>query len=389
MTAATYPRGASRALYDLAHTFESAEGGAARVQSGLEQLRELVPYERCALLEVQAGRERRLTVVPELPDGEESPLIASLQAMLGLMSERHENLTLDDARVSGRMPRTWTDHLAVPLVGFDQVIGVLFVGRDDAPYDEQDLCLLSIAGAQIAAYLTTLRLHDEKDEFLAMLSHELRSPLGTVLGWAELLRDNPLDTEITAQAADVLMRSARSMSRIIEDLLDLSRLATGKLRLDLRPIDVTQTIQAAVQDAAPGAASRSIDLVSRLDGRAGLVNGDAERLRQVVSNLVGNAIKFTPEGGRVEVRTERTPDHVRIQVIDSGRGMSADLLPVVFERFRQADPGSRRGHDGLGLGLAIVQSLVELHGGRVHAESEGGGKGATFTVTLPLADQGR
>ncbi len=224
-----------------------------------------------------------------------------------------------------------------------------------------------------------------KDEFLAVISHELRTPLTPILTWSRLLRTGKLDPGATERALAAVERAARSQARLIEDLLDVSRVTSGKLRLDVRQIELSPVVEAAVESVRPAADAKGIRFALVLDRNAGMVSGDAERLQQVVWNLVSNAIKFTPRGGRVQVRLQAVNSHVELAVSDTGQGIPADFLPHVFERFRQADSSSTRAHGGLGLGLAIVRHLVELHGGRVHAESAGEGKGSTFIVELPLA----
>ena len=223
-----------------------------------------------------------------------------------------------------------------------------------------------------------------KDEFLATLSHELRSPLNAVLGWSQILRTRELDEAMQKQALAIIERNARAQNRLIEDLLDVSRIITGKLRLEIRPVALAEVVQAALDTVRPAAEAKSIRLSAVIDPLAGLVPGDADRLQQVVWNLLSNAVKFTPAGGWVQAELVRKSAHIEITVADSGTGIALDALPYVFERFRQADSSSTRTYGGLGLGLAIVRQLVELHGGTVMAESPGPGKGATFSVRLPL-----
>jgi PAS domain S-box-containing protein len=223
-----------------------------------------------------------------------------------------------------------------------------------------------------------------KDEFLATISHELRTPLSAILGWTALLRDGILDQSKARQALEIIERNAKTQAQLIEDLLDVSRIVTGKLRLDVRPVMLASVIESAVSAVKPMAEAKDIRLQSTLDSNAGPVFGDAGRLQQVVWNLVNNAIKFTPRGGRVQIRLERINSHLEIAVSDTGIGIPIEFLPQVFDRFRQADSGTTRQHGGLGLGLAIVRQLVELHGGRVSAESAGEGQGSTFRVRLPL-----
>jgi PAS domain S-box-containing protein len=223
-----------------------------------------------------------------------------------------------------------------------------------------------------------------KDEFLATVSHELRTPLNAILGWARMLRASQIDEDTMARALETIERNAKAQAQLIADLLDVSRITSGKLRLDVRSIDLVSLIKAAIDSVQPAADARGIRLQAVLDPRAGPVSGDPNRLQQVVWNLLSNAIKFTPKEGRVQVRLERINSHIEITVSDTGKGISADFLPYVFDRFRQADSTISRAYGGLGLGLAIVRHLVELHGGTVHAYSAGEGCGATFTVRLPL-----
>ncbi|MEW6269225.1 MAG: ATP-binding protein, partial [Thermodesulfobacteriota bacterium] len=224
-----------------------------------------------------------------------------------------------------------------------------------------------------------------KDEFLATISHELRTPLNAILGWAHLLREDDLDPETRARAIETIERNSRSQARLIQDLLDVSHIVTGRTRLDIRPVtDVAPIISAALDSLRPAALAKSIRLHHACDPDAGPILADPERLQQIVWNLVSNGIKFTPKGGRVHVWLERANSKLQVRVSDTGEGIAADFLPYVFDRFRQADASAARRHAGLGLGLAIVRHLVELQGGEVRAESEGEGKGAIFTVSFPV-----
>jgi signal transduction histidine kinase/ActR/RegA family two-component response regulator len=223
-----------------------------------------------------------------------------------------------------------------------------------------------------------------KDEFLAMLSHELRAPLGSILIWTQLLRTGGLDESATARALGMIERSTETLEHFIEDLLDISRIISGKLSLELRPTDVASVVQAAIEEVQPSADGKSIRISSVLDRGLPPTSGDAARLQQVVRNLLSNAVKFTPEGGSVHVELDHEDGRARIQVTDTGVGIPRHYLSSVFERFRQVDSTSSRAHRGLGLGLAIVRHLVELHGGSVTAESPGQGLGSTFTALLPL-----
>lgn len=221
-----------------------------------------------------------------------------------------------------------------------------------------------------------------KDEFLATLSHELRTPLNAILGWAQMLSKNELDEATWKRAVQTIERNTKLQARLIEELLDVSRIISGKLRIEPKPINLAPIFTAALDSVRQAAAEKAIQLDSSIANMTELLNGDAARLQQVITNLLTNAIKFTPKNGRVELRAQQLPSKVRLEVVDTGRGISANLLPQIFERFRQGDNAKTNG--GLGLGLAISRHLVELHGGTISAVSDGEGKGATFIVELPL-----
>jgi CheY-like chemotaxis protein len=223
-----------------------------------------------------------------------------------------------------------------------------------------------------------------KDEFLAVVSHELRTPLTAMLGWARMLQTGKLDERTSARALDAIERNAESQNQLIGDLLDFSRIISGKIRLDVGRVELASVVEAAVDVVSPAADARGIRLQAVLDPKAGPVSGDPERLQQVMWNLLSNAIKFTPPAGRVQVRVARVESSVEITVSDTGQGISAEFLPYVFERFRQADNTTTRRQGGLGLGMAITKHLVELHGGTIRAESPGEGKGSTFVLRLPV-----
>lgn len=227
-----------------------------------------------------------------------------------------------------------------------------------------------------------------KDEFLATLSHELRSPMSAILGWLFLLRTGRLKESEQSRALDTIERNAQLQNQLINDLLDVSRIITGKLQLNAQPLLLEQVIEEAVNSIRLAAASKNIPVGTDVES-VGPIQGDPDRLQQVFVNVLSNAVKFTPVGGHVELRARRVGDYYRVTVTDNGEGIAPELLPHLFERFTQADGSTTRRHGGLGLGLAIVRHLVELHGGRVEAASEGAGKGATFSVMLPLAAQWR
>ncbi|MBD0346422.1 MAG: response regulator, partial [Coleofasciculus sp. Co-bin14] len=223
-----------------------------------------------------------------------------------------------------------------------------------------------------------------KDEFLATLSHELRTPLNSMLGWTRLLQTRKFDQATTTRALETMERNTKALSQLIEDLLDVSRIITGKLRLTMRAVELVAVIDAAIEAVRSAAEAKEIQIKTVYEPSVSLVSGDSTRLQQIFWNLVSNAIKFTPKRGQIEVRLEREGSNAQITVSDNGQGIAADFLPHMFERFRQADGTITRSQGGLGIGLSIVRHLVELHGGSIRAESPGVGQGATFIVTLPL-----
>ena len=224
-----------------------------------------------------------------------------------------------------------------------------------------------------------------KDEFLATMSHELRTPLTSILGWARLLGSNRLDDNEKERAVHVIQRNALAQSKLIEDLLDVSRIITGKLRIESQPVSFAAVTESVVNSLRPVVDAKQLQLEATIDPGAGLILGDPARLEQIVTNLLSNAIKFTPNGGKIKLKLERSDSHVRLEVRDTGVGIAAEHLPHIFERFRQVDSSNVRAHGGLGLGLAIVDYLVRQQAGTVCAESEGPGKGATFAVEFPLS----
>jgi hypothetical protein len=246
--------------------------------------------------------------------------------------------------------------------------------------EERDLLLAQERAARAEAEEAN-RL---KDEFLANLSHELRTPLNAMFGWVQLLRLQRLKEDDYRRATETIERNAKSLAQIIEDLLDVSRIVTGKLALNMQPVELIPVIEAALSTVRPAAQAKAIELECKLEPEAGAISGDVLRLQQIIWNLLSNAVKFTPEGGRVQIQLTRRRAKVALIISDTGIGICPEFLPYVFDRFRQADSSSTRIHSGLGLGLAIVRHLVELHGGTVQAESLGKEQGATFTVQFPL-----
>jgi signal transduction histidine kinase len=283
--------------------------------------------------------------------------------------------------------------MIVPLVARGHTLGAMTIAITESHrhYSEDDLMIARELAHRGALAVDNARLYREmqdlnrlKDEFLGTVSHELRTPLNAVLGWARLLRGRSLTPGQTQRALDTIERNAIAQAQLIDDLLDVSRIISGKLPLDFQPVELSTVIEAAVDALRPAADAKQVTLVVVLEPGAGSVWGDGPRLQQVIWNLVSNAVKFTPPGGRVEVSLVADGGAAQLRVADSGVGISSDFLPFVFDRFRQADSTTTRRHGGLGLGLAIVRHLVELHGGTVEAHSEGPGLGATFTVRLPI-----
>jgi PAS domain S-box-containing protein len=307
-----------------------------------------------------------------------------------------------------------TSYLAVPVVSRSgEVLGGLFFGHPEpGMFTERDEIIVSGLASQAAVAMDNARLYEAakkaraeaehaaaenerlfrqaeessrlKEEFLATISHELRTPLSAILGWTRMLRLGQLSPENSSKALDTIERNARAQAQLVDDLLDVSRIITGKLRMDVRPADPNSFIDAAVEAVRPAADAKGVRVQKVVDTNPISIPGDPVRLQQVVWNLLSNAIKFTPRGGRVQIRSERVNSHLEIIVSDTGQGIAPDFLPHVFDRFRQADQKASRQHGGMGLGLAIVRHLVEMHGGTVRANSDGEGKGATFTVMLPI-----
>ena len=265
-----------------------------------------------------------------------------------------------------------------------EVVGAVLVFRDISQRTRMELERERLLASAQAAQKEAEQANRLKDEFLATASHELRTPLTAVVGWSRLLRTGKLDAENSARALESIERNATLQTKLIDDLLDVSRIITGKLTLDRRPIEIAHVVSDSVNTVRPAADAKNITIETSFDAEAGPVLGDANRLQQVVWNLLSNAVKFTPKYGRIEVALERVDSEVQVSVSDSGEGISSEFLPYVFDRFSQGDGKSTRSHSGLGLGLAIVRQLVELHGGTVKAHSDGPGRGATFKLRLPV-----
>jgi PAS domain S-box-containing protein len=321
-----------------------------------------------------------------VPEGEENGCIALLDRVYRTgqpeMAEQEHSQT----------PPVFWSYSVWPIIGASELpVGVMIQVRDSTE--------MAVLRGQVVAMNQQLLLSDTrqhelretaenanrlKDEFLATLSHELRTPLTAILGWADTLASPHLDTAIARRAVEIIRRKARVQVQMVDDLLDTSRIITGKLKLNVRPLDFATIILAAVDGLRPAAQAKEISLELQLDGADGQVVGDPDRLQQVAWNLISNAIKFTPNGGRVRVELAHIENHVEAMISDTGIGIAPEFLPSVFDRFRQADATSTRAFGGLGLGLSIVRQLVELHGGTVRADSKGVGFGSTFSISLPL-----
>ena len=303
---------------------------------------------------------------------------------------------------------TWRDHqkfealtqlglksaVVVPIPGRHSVLGVIgFVSGQPNRYTSTELTFAQELARRISLALENARLYREaqaasraKDEFLATLSHELRTPLNAILGWIQILRTKRIDEVTTARAFEAIERNAKAQAELIEDMLDVSRIITGRLRLELQPVRLSEAVEAALDSVRPTAEAKGVRLECNVGPDPGVIAGDEHRLQQIVWNLLSNAVKFTPPGGVVRVQLEYTGAEAKVTVADTGKGISSQFLPFVFDRFRQAETMVNRTASGLGLGLSIARHLVEVHGGVIEASSEGEGRGAAFTVTFPLRE---
>ena len=345
----------------LIHADTAEQGARLRSYTGLAAAAALGAFAVAVLL--AASMHRSL-----------SRPISSLAQTARLVAEKKDY----SARAVGAGP----GELGLLVATFNEMLDNL-QKRDEA-LQETRRRLETTLEERTALYQEAEEANRMKDEFLATLSHELRTPMNAIVGWTSLMASGGLDPETTARAVASIDRNAKAQVRLIEDILDVSRIVSGKLRLKIQPVDLPSVVEAAVDSVRHAAEAKGVALHVGLDPGQGSIHGDGDRLQQVVWNLLSNAIKFTPRGGRVDVQLARANAHVELQVRDSGQGIKPEFLPHVFERFRQADSSSTRAHGGLGLGLAIVRHLVELHGGTVEARSEGESRGATFIVHLPV-----
>ena len=360
----------------------AVSGAGPDTEALLSELQRYAPAWSSPQPSAQAVRSRTAIVMPEVTD---ETLVA----------------TARDAKHLAIMRRLRPQSaIAVPMVVRQRIIGAMTLVRTTAgrPYDTADIAMAEELARRAALAVDNATLYREadqaraqaeganraKDEFLAVLSHELRTPMNAVYGWARMLQMGQIDAGTTPRALDAIVRNAHVQLQLIDDLLDVSRIISGKMRLDIRSVDIHRVLEAALDAVRPAADAKGLKLHALLDPSAGPVSGDPDRLQQVVWNLLMNAVKFTPRDGRIQLALQRVNSHLEIVVSDTGAGIRSELLPVIFDRFTQGESGSTRTQGGLGIGLALVRHLVELHGGSVTAHSAGEGKGATFTVKLPL-----
>jgi signal transduction histidine kinase/ActR/RegA family two-component response regulator len=299
----------------------------------------------------------------------------------------------DETRVASLRALHFTSCVCVPLTINHRTVAALTLATRTSgrQYGSEDLRFAEDVASRAALMVDNARAYDAlqtaselKDEFLATLSHELRTPLNAILGYARMLRAGMLTADKLPRTYETIERNTMSLTQMVEDILDVSRVVSGKMRLNMQPVELPLIVDDSVETVMPAAEAKHIRLEVMVDPQVGAVSGDPDRLRQVVWNLLSNAVKFTPKQGRIQVRLERVNSSVEVVVSDTGIGIRPDFLPHIFERFRQADSGAAREHAGLGLGLSIVRTLVELHGGTVYATSGGEGEGATFRVRLPV-----
>lgn len=356
-------------------------------------------YERLA---VEHADPERVRAVLDLnrrfhPEPERDPVVAVMasgraQLVEEITDDHLVALARDEEHLAIMRSMKVHSWMLAPMIARGRTLGTIGVvtAESGRRYTPADLPLLEELARRAALAVDNARLFTAaeaasraKDDFLATLSHELRTPLTAILGWAGMLQMGAADGETTRVAIDTILRSARAQGELIDDLLDLSRVVAGKLALSVEPVDLVRVAEEAVTAIRPAAEGKQIALDLVAEEPVAIIRGDERRLHQVIWNLLTNAVKFTDRGGSVRVHLSTVPDRVRIDFIDTGRGIDPAFLPHVWERFRQADSSASRQHGGLGLGLSVVRHLVELHGGTVSAESEGLGRGATFTIELP------
>jgi PAS domain S-box-containing protein len=347
------------------------------------------------------GKEIDTSELPPMPVNFTGPNSRAVRTNQVIITNDYQTETLGHPAVligpdNGLRPQS---SLAAPMAVMGRIVGTIEVQSYlKAAYGPEHVTAMRMAANLAAVAIENVRLLEResnarasaeesnrlKDEFLATVSHELRTPLTAILGWSRMLESGSLTKDMTDRAIETISRNARSQAQIIDDILDVSRIITGKLYLELHPVEIAPVLEAAINVVRPTAEAKGIQIEVDFEPEPAAVSGDVNRLQQVFWNLLANAVKFTPTGGKVFVRLRHLGSDVEITVADTGQGISSDFLPYVFDRFRQADSTSTRQHGGLGLGLAIARHLVEIHGGSVLASSAGNGQGAVFTVKLPL-----
>lgn len=345
-------------------------------------------------------QEINISELPPMPITSTGPNSKAVRTGEVVVTDDYMNVTRPSPGIivgpdNGLRPKS---SLAAPMSVMGRIVGTIEIqSYAPAAYREEHVTAIRMAANLVAVAIENARLLEQessarataeesnrlKDEFLATVSHELRTPLTAILGWSRMLQSDSLDEKMSINAIETIRRNAKAQSQIIDDILDVSRIITGKLSMDLNPIELAPVIAAAVDVVRPTAEAKGIRIETELPAQPMVVAGDSNRLQQVVWNLLSNAIKFTPGQGRVSLKVQERGSQVQIKVTDNGQGISADFLPFVFDRFRQADSTTTRQHGGLGLGLAIARHLVEIHGGTIEASSDGTGKGSTFVLTLP------
>jgi len=359
------------------------------------------PIERLALVHVEPAKVQLVSRLRERYENPKSPTsptavirTGTAAIALNITDAMLVDVAKDDAeRLRLLRSLELVSYLCLPLKVHGRTIGAVTMAMAESGrhFDDDDVRIAEDAASRAALAVDNARAYEQlqaanqlKDEFLATLSHELRTPLNAILGYARMLRSGVLKEERKEQALETVERNATTLTQMVEDVLDVSRIAAGKIRLHVQPVDLAVVLRDALATITPAAEAKGVRLESILEPHVGPVSGDPDRLQQVFWNLLSNAVKFTPRAGRVQLRLQRVNSHIEVTVSDTGIGIPEDFLPHLFERFRQGDSTTTRIHGGLGLGLAIARRIVELHGGRIAALSPGEGKGATFRVELPV-----
>ena len=395
----------SRTFHEIAQCFDSPFDSETRLRRAQKLLRRIVPYHQCALLEAAVG-DSRLLIEPDSREQREalSPILARLLSVLTDDAKRGANT--GSQNVARLPPVVSTSYLAVPIVGLDRVLGVLYIrdGKPDAFTDEH-LQVLSVVASQIAAYLTACQLHKQdvqitsehkaaraaavaethaRDEFLAMLGHELRNPVTAIRSAIQTIRDKTERNADIQQATNEAEQQVKHLTWLLDNLLDVSRLTQGKIALRKQTVTLQKIVAAALETVGGVMDARGHVVSVSLPEAPLSFDADLKRMTQIVGNLLDNAAKYTPRGGAISVRGYGERGEVVLRVRDSGIGIAREMLPRVFDLFVQRDPFLTRSEDGLGVGLTLARTLVELHHGSISAHSEGVGRGSEFVLRLPV-----